>query len=208
MDKIKSQMSGGAKLGLAGAVVAAIAASACCVGPLVLMLLGISGAWIGNLTALTPYQPIFMTVALGLLGLAFYKVYGGKKEESCAPGSACSNPKMGRLNKIVLWIFAALVLGLLVFPYAVPYVFAETAEAQPQAKQVTLDVENMTCYTCAIPVRKSLEKVDGVVSAKVTMRPPQAVVIYDPARVTTEDLTRATTNAGYPSKVKGEEAQK
>ncbi len=193
------------KLGLAGALAAAIAASACCVGPLVLMLLGVSGAWIGTLTALTPYQPIFTALALGLLGLAFYKTYNKPKAEQCVPGGYCASPKSGRLNKIVLWIFTAVIAGLLMFPYAVPYVFAESSVKETRVKQVTLEVKNMTCFACAFPVRKSLEKLDGVMSAKVTTRPPQAVVVYDPAKVTPEDMTRATTNAGYPSSVKKQE---
>lgn len=202
MDETKSQMSEGTKWGLLGAVTAAIAASVCCVGPLVLMFLGISGAWIGNLTAFEPYRPIFMAVTVVFLGFAFYKVYAGKKEESCAPGSVCSNPKVGRFNKIVLWMFAVLVFVLLVFPYAVPYVFAaETSEAQAQTKQVTLDVKNMTCASCFITIKGSLKKLDGVKDIKLTMKPPQAVITYDPTKTTTEDLAKTITNAGYPSKV-------
>ena len=53
----------------AGGVVAAFLASACCIGPLVLLTLGISGAWIGNLTVLEPYKPWFAGVALVFVGL-------------------------------------------------------------------------------------------------------------------------------------------
>ena len=49
---------------LAAGGLAAILASTCCLGPLVLITLGFSGAWIGNLTALEPYRPIFIGVAL------------------------------------------------------------------------------------------------------------------------------------------------
>jgi len=198
----------GAKWGLAGAVAAAIAASVCCVGPLLLMLLGISGAWIGNLTAFEPYRPIFIAAAAGFLGFAFYKAYSAPKAEACEPGSPCANPSSRRFNRVILWIVTILTFGLLLFPYAVPYVFAETSEVQSETKQVTLDVRNMTCPSCLIPVKMSLKKLDGVKDVKVTMNPPQAVVTYDPTKATTADLTKATTNAGYPSKVKSEDIKK
>lgn len=198
----KPQKSGSARWGLAGAMVAAIAASACCVGPLVLMFLGISGAWIGTLTALAPYQPIFMTVAVVLLGLSFYKMYHKPKEEECAPGSYCASPSAGRFNKIILWIFTAAIAGLLMFPYAAPYVFAGTAKDGAQTQEATFSVKNMTCASCLIPVRRAIGKLDGVESAKVTVKPGMAVVIYDPAKVKPADIAKAITNAGYPASVK------
>ena len=66
--KMTTQPKRHGKWGVIGAIAAAIAASGCCIGPLVLAVLGVSGAWVGNLTAFEPYRPIFMTLTLGLLG--------------------------------------------------------------------------------------------------------------------------------------------
>lgn len=74
---------------------------------------------------------------------------------------------------------------------------AETAAT----KTVTLTVENMTCATCPITVRKALEKVPGVSKAKVDLDSKTATVTFDPAKAKVEDLTKATTEAGYPSKL-------
>lgn len=57
-----------------GGILGAIAASSCCVIPLILFSLGIGGAWIGNLTALAPYKPLFVAGTAGLLGYGFYLV--------------------------------------------------------------------------------------------------------------------------------------
>jgi mercuric ion transport protein len=58
-----------------GSVLGALAASSCCIVPLVLFALGVGGAWIGNLTAFAPYQPLFVTFTLGFLGAGFYLLY-------------------------------------------------------------------------------------------------------------------------------------
>jgi mercuric ion binding protein len=68
-------------------------------------------------------------------------------------------------------------------------------------KTVTLDVKNMTCELCPITVRKSLEKVPGVSAVKVDFDRKTATVSFDPDKARPEALTRATTNAGYPSTV-------
>jgi len=80
-----------------------------------------------------------------------------------------------------------------VAPLATPA--ADTTEL----KTVTLKVENMTCSACPLTVRKSLEKVPGVAKAKADVETKTATVTFDPAKTTVESLTRATTEAGYPS---------
>ena len=188
------------KWGLVGAVAAAVGASVCCLGPLLLLVLGLGGAWIGNLTAMERYRPYWMAAVLVFLGLAFFKVYRRPKEVACTPGSACSTDG-GRRNKIILWIVTVLVLGLLALPYLVSYAYAGGPEEAAVTRQVTLSVRNMTCSACTVTVRKSLARVEGVKEAKVTLRPPQAVVTYDPAKVRTERLVEATTKAGFPSTI-------
>lgn len=69
-------------------------------------------------------------------------------------------------------------------------------------RTATLDVTNMDCAVCPITVRKALEKVPGVGSAKVDLKTHRAVVAFDPAKTTPEVLTKATTDAGFPSTVK------
>ena len=103
---------------LAAGVVAAIVASVCCVGPLVLLALGISGAWISNLTALEPYRPIFIGVTLVFLGLAFRKLY--LVPQVCEPGTACANPTTLRNQRIVFWVVTVLLLALVAFPWYGP----------------------------------------------------------------------------------------
>jgi mercuric ion transport protein len=107
------------KLLAAGGILAALGAASCCVMPFALFVLGISGAWIGNLTALEPYQPIFATIAAASIGYGFYLVYRQPKAV-CADGSYCASPRSLRLTKAGLWVAAILVVIALGFPRLAP----------------------------------------------------------------------------------------
>ena len=102
-----------------GGILAALAAASCCVVPFALFMAGISGAWISNLTALEPYQPIFAAVTFGFLGYGFYLVYR-KPKVACADGSYCAKPSSGRIAKIGLWTATVLVIVALGFPKLAP----------------------------------------------------------------------------------------
>ncbi len=78
---------------------------------------------------------------------------------------------------------------------------AATAAKPAAPKTVVLKVSGMHCAVCPITVRKALEAVPGVEKATVTYKPPLAVVVYDPAKVTISRLTKAIADAGYSSKV-------
>jgi mercuric ion transport protein len=104
-----------------GGILGAIGASSCCVLPLVLFGLGIGGSWIGNLTALAPYQPIFIAAALAFLGLGFWRVY---RRQAACDGPVCARPMPGRLIQIGLWTAAVLVAVAAGFPYVVPLVLS------------------------------------------------------------------------------------
>ena len=103
------RVEGGPRLLAVGGILAAVAAASCCVVPFALFTLGISGAWIGNLTALEPYQPVFAAVAVACLGSGFYLVYR-KPKIACAEGSYCASPSSNRVAKIGLWTATVLVI--------------------------------------------------------------------------------------------------
>jgi len=109
----------GATLLSVGGILAALGAAACCVVPFALFTLGISGAWISNLTALEPYQPITAAVAIGCLGYGFYLVYR-KPRVACAEGTYCAKPSSGRIAKIGLWTATVLTIVALGFPKLAP----------------------------------------------------------------------------------------
>jgi mercuric ion transport protein len=138
--------------GSVGSGIVPVALAVCCVGHLLLLLaLGGSSVWIGNLTALEPYRPIFVTLALAFLGLAFYRVYRKPQKASCAAGDSCAVAGPRRKIKAVLWILAVVIVALLAFPYLVPYVSAHIqVEQKIEAAQAVLGAHYMACGACAL----------------------------------------------------------
>lgn len=98
--------------------VAALLASTCCLGPLVLLMLGISGAWIANLTALEPYRPIFIAVAGIALMLSYRPIF--RPAAACNPDEVCAVPAVRRTYKALFAIVAALLLIAVSYPFVAP----------------------------------------------------------------------------------------
>lgn len=103
----------------AGGLIGAVLASSCCVLPLVLVSLGVTGTWIGSLTALEPYKPWFIAAAVALIGYGFWYVYF-RKPEPCADDSYCAKPESSRLTKAALWLGSIMVLAAATIDYWAP----------------------------------------------------------------------------------------
>jgi mercuric ion transport protein len=111
------------KASLIGGALAAIVASVCCLGPLALVSMGISGAWISNLTAFEPYRPYAIGVALVCMILAYRKIYAAPAPEACEPGNLCAVPQTRRIYKAMFWVVSAMVLIALGFPYTARFFY-------------------------------------------------------------------------------------
>lgn len=94
---------------------AALLASSCCLGPLVLVMLGFSGAWIGSLAVLEPYRPLFLGVSVLALFLAAFRIF--QKPQACDVDGNCSTPQSRRLQKFFLTVVILLALIGFTFPY-------------------------------------------------------------------------------------------
>lgn len=190
-----------------GAVVAAIAASLCCVGPLLFALLGL-GAF-GAASVFESGRPYLLAFAVLAVSFGFYRSYFQK--ESCAPGEACATKPANRFNRIFLWAASFAVLTFALSPYFAgaiatslsktsvtaeqPKVPAEQVQnAAPVAQEdttTTLKIKGMTCAGCETTIQLVLEKVPGVRSASASYERSEAVVKYDPSAVTPGQLAQA-----------------
>ena len=118
-DLSTGQTGGQGRWFATGGIIGALVASTCCIIPLLLVTLGISGGWIGNLTALEPYSIYFTLAALLFIGLGFWRVYF-RKRTVCADESWCASPRWARITKIALWAAAFLILANLTMSWWAP----------------------------------------------------------------------------------------
>ena len=102
-------------LPIIGGIIAAVGAGLCCAGPFVLLLLGISGSWIGNLSLFEPYRPIFIFAVFVLFGWAGWKVY--HPVDACEPGTACAIPQVRKRRQVIFWLTALTALVLVTSNY-------------------------------------------------------------------------------------------
>jgi len=110
----------GQRLMATGGLLGAFAAASCCILPLVLFGLGVSGAWIGTFTQLAPYQPYFIAVTIVCLGSGYWLVYRSSKVAACVEGEACARPLSNWLVRLGLIVATALVVAAIAFDLLAP----------------------------------------------------------------------------------------
>ena len=106
---------------LTAGVLAALGATACCFGPLLLVTLGLGGAWVSSLRALEAYQPVFAALTLAFIGFAFYRLY--LQPRRCAPDEVCAVPAVQKRQRFVFWLVVAIVVAMFAFPLYAPLIY-------------------------------------------------------------------------------------
>ncbi|HLK55189.1 MAG TPA: mercuric transporter MerT family protein [Chthonomonadaceae bacterium] len=189
-------------LPLIGGLIAAIAASACCILPL--LLGAVSAGTVGLSTVLVPSRPLFIALTVFLLGSAFYFTYRPQKTgcetECCVPDKPF---RTRRFNKALLWVVTVFALGALAYPE----VAASRARKDPSkkppvvvsssAQSAVFTIGNMTCEECTLSIVKALKNTSGVYDAKVDFASKRATVRYNAKRVTVAELRKAIEKTGY-----------
>jgi mercuric ion transport protein len=122
-EVFETRVQRGQALIAAGGMLGALAASSCCILPLVLFSLGVSGAWIGNFTRLAPYQPYFIAATLLFLGCGYWLVYRSGTR-TCTEGEVCARPLPNRIVKASLILATILVAAALGLDVIAPFLLA------------------------------------------------------------------------------------
>lgn len=179
-------------MGLA-ALASAGLASVCCLGPLVVTGLGLGG--LGLATGLSKYRPLFLTVTSVVLSVVFYLAYR-KRSVNCADGG-CELRSGSRAMKAGVWTVAALAAATATFPSWSGRFFASAPVAVPAGAQIlSLKVAGMDCEACTAAIKKSVEKVPGILSAAIDFPGGRATVVSD-GKADPAAVIRAVEAAGY-----------
>jgi mercuric ion transport protein len=182
-----------------GALLAALAASSCCLGPLLLAALGVGGA--GATAALGAYRPYLLVGTVVLLSAGFYFTYR-KPRVAAGDTCGCERPRAGRVG---LWV-ATVVIVLVA---AAPPLLAKWADhAQPRsqaananATEATIAVDGIDCEACAAPIRTALTKVGGFHDLELDIPKQSVTVTYEPAPGRLASYVSAINELGYEAKL-------
>jgi mercuric ion transport protein len=188
------------KVSIAGAVLAALAASSCCIGPLLVAALGIGGA--GAFATIGAYRPHMLVGTAALLGVGYYLTYRKPRVTGDACGCEKPNRTANRASKIGLWIATAMV----VLFAAVPPIFARLARRhEPVAvaagvavETTTIRVQGIDCEGCATGLRRAMSSVGGFHDLKLDIPNQTVHVTYEPAPGRLEAYAKAIEDqTGY-----------
>jgi len=182
----------------AGTAGAAFLASLCCIGPLVLVGLGLGGA--GLATVLAEYRPLLMGMTFIMLGAAFYYTYR-KREVVCEDGS-CTTCRGSKKSQLSLWLITLLAVGMLSIPY-LDWNRMSGAEAllDKSLSTTTLKISGMTCPGCELPIEIELRKLGGVASVKASYVDKEAVISFNPEQFSKSDAISKIEELGFSAAV-------
>lgn len=192
-------------LSTVGAVLSAIASSACCWLPLLLMGFGLSA---GGLSAwFERYRLVFLILASVLLALGFYSAYFSARTCDSSCGCEKTTSRTQRFSRVMLWLSAIVVVAFAAFPKYVGAIIARDETAIPvagDAQSISLTIGGMTCEACSVHLQQSLADVPGVSQARVSYPDERAELTIDPGtpfnpQTALDAVTRAGYSASLPS---------
>ena len=167
---------------------AGVLSSLCCVGALVLVLLGIGT--VSAALSLTQYRPYFIVLGLAFMAAATWYHF----KRSCNDGACKLDKKQFIATALAVYAVILVVLLYAVVPALAPMVFSSqppvTVSASPDVKQVSLGIEGMTCPGCADIVENSMLKKQGILKAEVSYEEASAVVWYDPGMIDEDEIVK------------------
>lgn len=198
------------RLTVGGAIIAAIAASSCCIGPLLVAALGVGGA--GAFAVLGTYRPYILAATAALLAGGFYLTYRTPRPaaaESDACGCERPNPKAARAGRIGLWV----ATGIVILFAATPSLLARFASRGHHAalattpgatlEWATIRVEGMDCMACSVHLRAALAKVGGLHDLTLDLKAQTIKVAYEPAAGRLQAYVAAINGLGYDASLPG-----
>lgn len=184
-------------------IFAAIAASLCCITPLLALVAGASGA-ASSLSWLEPARPYLIGLAIATLGFAWYRSLSTKESVACGPDENCAVEKKSFLaSKTFLIIITIAAIALIAFPYYANVFYPKTQKQNilvvesNNINTASFAIKGMTCKGCETEVNNELYKVSGVIDAQTFYAKGTSIVKFDKSKATIEQLKNAISQTGY-----------
>jgi mercuric ion transport protein len=184
-----------APVSMAVALVTAIAASACCVVPAVLAVVGVSG--VGFAARFVPYRPYFLAATVLALVFGFWLAYRPQRD-----GCGCAVPRSRRAARVGLWTTTVLAVALAAYPLLGGGSATAGSIEAAAAATLELHVTGMDCAECTSTIANRIKRVPGVVSASVEFESGIAVVRHDGRAGMEQAAIAAVKKAGFHAEVR------
>lgn len=178
--------------------IAAIAASSCCIPPVIAAIAGAGGAT-SSMSWMEPYRPYLIVLAVMAIGYAWYSHFKPKNEDDC--GCSIETPKWYQTKTFLIGmtLFAALSIG---FPYYSGIFFTDNAknvvvENKTNIETIEVTISGMTCDACQNHVNHAVNDIGGIVDVKTSYTNGNSIIQFDKTKTNQEQIKKAVNSTGY-----------
>ena len=180
-------------------IISAIAASLCCITPILALLAGTSGI-ASTFSWIEPFRPFLIALTLLILAIAWYQTLKVKKQKN---DCGCENEKPKFINSKKFLLLVTLFAGLmLAFPYYTQIFYPNTNKeevyvSETNVSKVEYKIKGMTCTGCEVHIESEVNKLNGIIEVNANHEKANTIVKYDKTKVTTKEIKDAIGKTGY-----------
>lgn len=202
---MKNQEKNNSKGAVATGVIAALAASSCCIPPVIAAIAGVGGA-AGSLSWMEPLRPYLIGLAVVAIGYAWYNHLkpktvsaSGMKEDDC--GCDIEKPKWYQTKGFLvgMTLFAAISIT---FPYYSGIFYPNNKQEvvivdNSSIQKINVSIEGMTCDACQNHVNHAVNELTGIVDVNTSYAKGNATVQFDDTKTSVDEIKKAINSTGY-----------
>lgn len=177
----------------------AIAASLCCITPIIALIAGTSG-FASAFTWLEPFRPYLIGLTIFFLGFAWYQKIKPKKQIDCN----CETEKKVKFiqTKTFLGITTVFAIIMLAFPYYSSIFYPKTEKQiivvdKSNIQKLEFKISGMTCNSCAEHVNHEVNKLTGIINSNSSFENGNAIVEFDNSKTSVDEIIKAINSTGY-----------
>lgn len=178
---------------------AAVAASSCCIPPVIALIAGVGGS-ASALSWMEPFRPYLIGLAIVAIGYAWYNYLKPKNADDCGC-EVDAKPKWFQTKGFLVGItlFATVSIA---FPYYAHIFYPDNKKEvviinQSNIQTLNFDVKGMTCASCEEHVKHAVNELEGIVNINASYEKANAEVEFDNTKTTKEDIEKAIKATGY-----------
>lgn len=189
---------GNSKKAIITGVIAALAASSCCIPPLIAAIAGIGGAS-SSLSWMEPFRPYLIGIAIIAIGYAWYAHLKPKKVDDC--GCEIEKPKFYQKRSFLVGMTLFSIISITI-PYYSHLIFPDNkkevvVDNDSNIKKVEIQIEGMTCDACQNHVDFAVNELNGILSVKTSYEKKNTIIEFDTTQTSIVEINQAINSTGY-----------